>query len=448
MMLRILIYPHVNNLKNPEKDNFLCFLRKLILSLRLINFDVFWYLIIPKISDDKFSFTKKIKKMFRMKNIKQISLLANKSYHIDTSLNFSEMKKISWRDYSIDIVLSNLPEQNIYLRKYFSQFTNISPVFISFFNRNDFLGNFRKEETETIIITSFLESERCYVNNLTEKDALIEKTVKRFNVNNVRKINEKIKVFSYPSLPIEPDNYSNFDSSPLRIIVFNHKPENERSFPLFCASIEELWMKRKDFRVWVPNYQKRRVPFEWMITDIPSTTTQDYYYGLKRCYIGVAPRQTQANWKISTVDGLLCGLPYILYDSDYYKYLNPNADRYKNRRQLNKHLEFYLDNIDYRNNKAKEALSYVHDNFLFSSVVKEISGDMAMLYGNQKKIISSKSREISELIKKEKRISQREILKKTGWDTETKFNQYRSYLLSDKNITEEKDNWKSIYLKK
>ena len=447
-MIRILIYPFINDLNNPERDIYLCFMRKLILSLKLTEFDIFWYLIIPKVSNDKFSVTKKIKRMFRLKNVKQLSLLANKNYHIETGLNFLEMKKISWRDYSIDIVMTNLPEQNVYLRKYFSQFTNINPVFISFFNWHDFPVNFNENDTGIVNLTSFLMMDRCFVNTLIDKDTLIEKTVKLFNVNTVRKINEKIKVFSYPSLPIESKNYSNFDSSPLRIIVFNHKPENERSFPLFCASIEELWMKRKDFRVWVPNYQKRRVPFEWMMTDIPINTVQDYYYGLKRCYIGVSPRQIQANWKISTVDGLLCGLPYILYDSDYYKHLNPNADRYKNRRQLNKHLEFYLDNIDYRNNKAKEALSYVHDNFLFSSVVKEISKDIDRLYANQKKLISSKSRDICELIKKEKRISQREILRRTGWDAKTKFNQYRIYLLSDKNIKEEKDNWKSIYLKK
>ena len=115
---------------------------------------------------------------------------------------------------------------------------------------------------------------------------------------------------------------------------------------------------------------------------------------------------------------------------------------------MNKHLEFYLDNIDYRNNKAKEALSYAHGNFLFSSVVGEISTDLVMLYDNQRKIISSKAREISELVKKERRISQREILRREGWDAETKFNPYRGYLLSDKNITEDKDNWKSVYIKK
>lgn len=447
-MIRILVYPHIKKLKNPEEDNFFCFFRKLILSLKLADFDVFWYLVIPKFTKDKFSITKKIKKMFRLKNIKQISLMANNNYHIDTGINFSEMKKISWRDYSIDIVITNLPEQNVYLRKYFYQFTNISPVFISFYNRNDFLASPDDSDAEIISLTSLLMIDRCYVNSLYEKDALIEKSVKRFNVNTVRKINEKLKIFSYPSLPIEPEYSTKFDSSPLRIIVFNHKPESERSFPLFCASIEELWMKRKDFRVWVPNYQKRRVPFEWMITDIPNDTVQDYHYGLKRCYIGVAPRQTQANWAITTLDGLLCGLPYILYDSDYYKNLNPDADRYKNRRQLNKHLEFYLDNIDYRNNKAKEALSYAHDNFLFSSVVGEISKDLVMFYDNQRKIISSKAREISELVKKERRISQREILKREGWDAKTKFNPYRGYLLSDKNITEDKDNWKSVYIKK
>ena len=447
-MIRILIYPFINNLNNPEKDNYLCFLRKLILSLELSRLDIFWYFIIPQVSNDKLFVTKKIKRMFRLKNVKKLSLLANKNYHIDLGVNFSEMKKISWRDYSIDVVITNLPEQNIYLKKYFSQFTNINPVFISFFNWHDSQVNFNESDTEILNITSCLMIDRCFVNTLTQKDVIIEKTVKRYNVNTVRKINERVKVFSYPCFPIESENYSNFDSSPLRIIVFNHKPENEKSFPLFCASIEELWMKRKDFRVWVPNYQKRRIPFEWMITDIPHNTVKDYHYGLKRCYIGVAPRQVKANWNISTLDGLLCGLPYILYDSDYYKHLNPNADRYKNRRQLNKHLEFYLDNIDYRNKKAKEALSFVHDNFLFSCVVKEISKDIVKLYGSQKILISSKSREISELIKKEKRISQREILRRLGWDAKTKFNQYRNYLLSDKNIKEEKNNWKSIYLKK
>ena len=46
-------------------------------------------------------------------------------------------------------------------------------------------------------------------------------------------------------------------------------------------------------------------------------------------------------------------------------------------------------NIDYRNNKAKEALSYAHDNFLFSSVVGEISKDLVMFYDNQSDPLSS-----------------------------------------------------------
>ncbi len=446
-MIRIFIYPFVNNLNDLEKDNYISFLRKLILSLGLFRSDIFWYIVVPKFSTDKMRLTKQIKKMFRLSNLKQITLLANKNYHIQTKLNYSEMKKISWRDYSIDIVITNLPEQNIYLKKYFSKFTNINPKFISFSHWDDFGVGFKGKETLLINLISYLVMDVCYFNTATEKDVLIEKAVKTFNVNTVRKLNELIKVFKYPSLPVLPEVHSDFDSSPLRIIVFNHKPNTEKSFPLFCASIEELWMKRKDFRVWVPYYQKRRIPFEWMITDIPKESTDDYYYGLKRCYVGVSPRSIQTNWKVSTVDGMLCGLPYILYDSDYYQPLNPSADKYKNRRQLNKHLEFYLDNLEYRNDKAKEALSYVHQNYFLYSVTGDISNQISTLYKNQKKIISSKARELAELIKKEKRISQRDLLRRMVWGAETKFNEYRSYLLSDKNIVEEKDHWKSIYLK-
>ena len=100
-MIRILVYPHIKKLKNPEEDNFFCFLRKLIISLKLADFDVFWYLVIPKFTKDKFSITKKIKKMFRLKNIKQISLMANNNYHIDTGINFSENSINSWNFFCI-----------------------------------------------------------------------------------------------------------------------------------------------------------------------------------------------------------------------------------------------------------------------------------------------------------------------------------------------------------
>ena len=92
-MIRIFIYPFVNNLNDLEKDNYISFLRKLILSLGLFRSDIFWYIVVPKFSTDKMRLTKQMKKMFRLSNLKQITLLANKNYHIQTKLNYSEMKR-------------------------------------------------------------------------------------------------------------------------------------------------------------------------------------------------------------------------------------------------------------------------------------------------------------------------------------------------------------------
>ena len=71
----------------------------------------------------------------------------------------------------------------------------------------------------------------------------------------------------------------------------------------------------------MPFYEKRRTPFEWMITDIPKETPDKYYYGLRRCCVGISPRQLNGDWVVSTATGLLSGLPYIVYDDPVYKNL-------------------------------------------------------------------------------------------------------------------------------
>ena len=150
---------------------------------------------------------------------------------------------------------------------------------------------------------------------------------------------------------------------------------------------------------------------------------------------------------MSTADGLLSGLPYIFYDDQAYKQLNPGADIYKNRRQLNKLISFYLDNSEYRNKKVKEGLSYVHDNFMFEEITRDISGQIDFQYQSQKKIISATARQLAALIKTEKSITQRSLLKKLDWESFIKFNGYRRYILDDKQITEKSGTWRSIYIK-
>ena len=77
----------------------------------------------------------------------------------------------------------------------------------------------------------------CYINSKAEKDHLLELAGRTFNVNIIRKLNNILKIFPKPILPISENDTSSFDIDPLRIIVFNHQPNLEKSFPLFCAAI-------------------------------------------------------------------------------------------------------------------------------------------------------------------------------------------------------------------
>ena len=78
-----------------------------------------------------------------------------------------------------------------------------------------------------------LDMDVCYINTQSQKDQVIEQAGKTFNVNFIRKLNKIIKVFPTPTLPVKTEKTSIFDHDPLRIIVFNHQPDKQKSFPLF-----------------------------------------------------------------------------------------------------------------------------------------------------------------------------------------------------------------------
>ena len=446
-MKRILLYPSITNLQDPAGDTYLRFLRKMIFSMSLVRDDIYWYCLVPRYRDEYEDKTRLMKKMLRFANTKHIEIVTPAPPASKGNVDYQELKKVRWQDYAIDSVFLNLPQQATDLQTYLADYSNLNPSFFGFTHFQDYPNVMQCPSLFRMNMVGILDMDVCYINTQSQKDQAIEQAGRTFNVNVIRKLNKIIKVFPTPVLPVKTEDASIFDHDPLRIVVFNHRPDQEKSFPMFCAAIEELWMKRKDFRVWVPFYAKRRVPFEWMITDIPKETKQEYYYGLGRCCVGVSPKQTGGNWTVSTADGLLSGLPYILYDDQAYKQLNPGADIYKNRRQLNKLISFYLDNSEYRNKKVKEGLSYVHDNFMFEEITRYISGQIDFQYQSQKKIISATARQLAALIKTEKSITQRSLLKKLDWDSSIKFNGYRRYILDDKQITEKYGTWRSIYIK-
>ena len=103
-MKRVLLYPNISILKNPEKDVYLQFLRKLIFSLKLIRNDIYWYCIIPEVEGRMAPKAKYIKKFLQFPNIKFLEVSLPQSptdrYHFDM---LALSKKIQWRD----IIFSN-----------------------------------------------------------------------------------------------------------------------------------------------------------------------------------------------------------------------------------------------------------------------------------------------------------------------------------------------------
>ena len=83
---------------------------------------------------------------------------------------------------------------------------------------------------------------------------------------------------------------------------------------------------------------------------------------------------------------------------------------------------------------------------MFEEITRDISGQIDFQYQSQKKIISATARQLAALIKTEKSITQRSLLKKLDWESSIKFNGYRRYILDDKQIIEVSGNWKSIYI--
>ena len=115
------------------------------------------------------------------------------------------------------------------------------------------------------------------------------------------------------------------NETPEKIIVFNHRPDTYKHFKEFVAVCDELYEMRQDFKVWVPLLPNPTR--EYMITT--KGDKEWYYKELQKCYVGFSPKQSYGGWSVSTTDGMMNGVPYIMYDDTYYKELNEMGDFFK-----------------------------------------------------------------------------------------------------------------------
>lgn len=448
-MKRVFIYPNITSVKEPGKDRYLQFLKKLIFSMKLIRNDIFWYCVIPGFEGRMAQKTKQIKELLNLSNIRFLEVPIpgppSHRYHFDV---FELARKVQWKDYSIDVVLTNLPELTTHLKTFFYDYTNVTPKVLGFSHWDDNPLKMGHGAADREKLLGIMEMDAHFFNTDREKRNALDAARKIFNRITVNELSQKLHAMRVPIRYAE--QVRSMDNDYLRMIVFNHRPSLEKTFPEFIKAMNRLWGRRQDFRVWIPYYPKKQRSYEWLFTEVPITNRDKYYYGLRRSYFGVSPAQKFGHWSASTADGLLNGVPYIMYDADYYRELNPNADFYRNQTGLLELANLYLDDDDYRNTKVHESLKTVFNTLILEENTRAFSDKINELYSAHRSMKNDITRDMIRLIKMERRMTQRELMKRLArrwdWDKNIKFNGYRKSILADRNIYEAPGEWKTEYV--
>ena len=151
--------------------------------------------------------------------------------------------------------------------------------------------------------------------------------------------------------------------------MFNHRPDTYKHFKEFISVCDELWKLRQDFKVWVPLLAKPNR--EYVIADKGDKSW--YYNQLKNCYVGFSPKQKYGGWSVATTDGMMNGVPYIMYNDTYYKELHPQGDFFDNDRDALMLLNTYLDDPRYRNEEAEKALDCIQTSLIYKDKIVEMN---------------------------------------------------------------------------
>jgi glycosyltransferase involved in cell wall biosynthesis len=327
--------------------------------------------------------------------------------------------------------MSHLPEHTHALKNVLYNVTHhIPPVFgyCHWFDLKDVVAWPKDSFIQNI--TGLLEYERCYLNTEYQKNLVLNQAKETFNDKTIRRLND---ILTVQHLGVEPDDIVNdINPNPKKIIVFNHRPDAYKHFNNFIKIMDDLWKDRQDFLVWIPLLtEKLNKPY---ITN-DKGNKEWYYNKLKECCVGFSPKQKYGGWSVATTDGMMNGVPYIMYNEDYYKELYNDADFFSTDTQAVSLLNKYLNDTEYRNDQAKKSLNHIKKNLVYRNKIVEMNDYMNELLSSQKEIKDSqKLYEIIDWIKTSKSVSKSEILDNLNWGRGIKWTPYRRALMKHPNI--------------
>ena len=257
---------------------------------------------------------------------------------------------------------------------------------------------------------------------------ILNQSKETFNDKTIERLDD---ILTVQHLGVDVDDIvEDINENPEKIIVFNHRPDTYKHFKQFIALTDKLWETRKDFKVWVPLLDKPNR--EYVITD--KGDKNFYYNKLKTCCVGFSPKQTYGGWSVATTDGMMNGVPYIMYNDTYYKELNSSADFFTTDEEALTLLNSYLD-TEVRNIQAQKSVDYLRKNLIYIDKMMEMSTYMDSLLSKQKVMgDSDKLKDIINFIRDNKSVTKKELIEWVGWGRGIKWTPYRRALMKHPNI--------------
>ena len=432
--VRVLVYPNITFQEDLEKDSYIQVIKNQISLLNEIRSDLWFYLILPcPVPSLAFD------------NVTQL-YIDFETYPQTMRSNFrvDVIRKMLHRGYDFDLVMSHLPEHTHQLvNTMYNTTHHVPPVFgychwwdlkgVVAWPKDSFLQN----------ITGLLEYDRCYLNTQHQKDLVLNQASETFVPEVITKLDN---ILTVQHLGVnKSDIVSEINETPEKIIVFNHRPDTYKHFKEFIAVCDKLWEVRQDFKVWIPLLDKPNR--DYVITN--KGDKQWYYKELQKCYMGFSPKQKYGGWSVAMTDGMMNGVPYIMYDDTYYHELNSAGEFFKNDHEALMLMNTYLDDPKYRNEQAEQALDCIRENLIYKNKIVEMNDYMNDLLDRQKSmrapnILSDRKTdrlsEIIELIRKGA-TTKKHIMDYLGWGRGIKWTPYRRALMNHPNIYDVMDDY-------
>ena len=426
--VRILVYPNITFQEDLEKDSYIQVIKKQIKLLNEKRDDLWFYLILTKPMES-----------LTFHNVTQIYIdLPTYPPTMRSHFDVGGMKKILSHDLDFDLVMSHLPEHTHALKNTMYNVTHHTPKFFGYchwfdvkpvvaWSKDSFLQN----------ITGLLEYERCYLNTEHQKQMVLKQAGETFNAGIIRKLDEILTPQHLGVDEADICRLKDIAQEREKIIVFNHRPDTYKHFEPFMKTMDALYEQRQDFKVWIPLLGKPNR--DYVITD--KFDKQGYYDFLKKCWIGFSPKQTYGGWSVATTDGMMNGVPYIMYDDTYYHELWPEADVFKDHQpdtlQL---LNRYLDSKEYRDDMGLKAVTHIADELVYKHEIDDMNAYINNLICKTKQMsFSKKLNELIDFIKENGSVTKKAVMEFLGWGRGIKFTPYRRALMCHKNIYDVND---------